>query len=85
MVFEALRSNVGYTGTGSVCYSFSRNDGSAMSPVTRRGGYGHLLGDEGSGYYIGKQAVVDVLSACEKGLPLTAEQLDVDGFRTDVP
>ncbi len=39
-------------GTGSVCY------GKNMSGCSvRAGGWGHLVGDEGSGYWMGKEAV----------------------------
>jgi len=43
-------------GTGAIC--FGKN---ADSPVVRSGGWGYLLGDEGSGYYVGQQAIIAAL------------------------
>ncbi|MCM0649025.1 transcriptional regulator [Clostridium swellfunianum] len=40
------------SGTGSICYG-RNNEGDAK----RAGGWGHLIGDEGSGYYIGINAI----------------------------
>ncbi|MBN2417318.1 hypothetical protein JXO52_15890 [bacterium] len=41
------------SGTGSICFGM-KEDGT----VIRSGGWGYLLGDEGSGYYIGNTAVI---------------------------
>lgn len=43
-------------GTGSVCFGRSQNE------WYRVGGWGHLFGDEGSGYYIGKLAIQHALA-----------------------
>ncbi|MBN2008642.1 hypothetical protein JW960_04760 [candidate division KSB1 bacterium] len=43
-------------GTGAIC--FGRNSGGR---VVRSGGWGYLLGDEGSGYYIGREAILAAL------------------------
>ena len=40
------------SGTGSVCYGKNKGGKGAMA-----GGWGHLLGDEGSGYGIGRDAI----------------------------
>lgn len=40
------------SGTGSICYG--RND---KGELCRCGGWGHIIGDEGSGYYIGLRAL----------------------------
>jgi glucosamine kinase len=39
-------------GTGSIAYGLDRRGG-----VARAGGYGHLLADEGSGFWLGRQAL----------------------------
>ncbi|HKF75078.1 MAG TPA: BadF/BadG/BcrA/BcrD ATPase family protein [Candidatus Dormibacteraeota bacterium] len=49
-------------GTGSVAYG-SAADGSEA----RAGGWGHLLGDEGSGYWIVRQAIRQVLAERDRG------------------
>ncbi|MCR8854481.1 N-acetylglucosamine kinase [Lysinibacillus fusiformis] len=38
-------------GTGSIVYAVQQNS------ISRMGGWGYLLGDEGSGYYIGQEAL----------------------------
>ena len=44
------------SGTGSVAYACDGN-----KDCVRVGGWGHIVGDEGSGYWIGKQAISSVL------------------------
>ncbi|WP_409345519.1 N-acetylglucosamine kinase [Paenibacillus sp. MBLB4367] len=45
-------------GTGSIIYGINEQGVSA-----RAGGWGHRVGDEGSGYWIGKQAITAILKA----------------------
>ncbi|OKP89355.1 hypothetical protein A3842_04530 [Paenibacillus sp. P3E] len=54
------------SGTGSICYGYSP-DGSCH----RTGGWGHLLGDEGSGYRIGLRAVQTVMRSHDAAQPPT--------------
>ncbi len=51
-------------GTGSVAYGRTREGHEA-----RAGGWGHLLGDEGSAYWIAREAVRRVLRAADAGDP----------------
>lgn len=46
------------SGTGAICYAF---DGE--STIVRTGGWGHRAGDEGSGYWIGRQIVKSIFRA----------------------
>lgn len=46
------------SGTGAVCYAFDGED-----TIVRTGGWGHRVGDEGSGYWIGRQIVKSVFRA----------------------
>lgn len=55
-------------GTGSIVYAITKN-----LQVSRVGGWGYLLGDEGSGYYIGQEA-----------LRIIAQHYDVFGMNGDV-
>ncbi len=48
------------SGTGSIA-SGLKHDGS----IVRAGGWGHLLGDEGSGYWIGSQGLIRGISSSE--------------------
>ena len=55
------------SGTGSIAYGRnSRNEGA------RAGGGGHVLGDEGSGYWIGRAALRAVLREADRRGPRTA-------------
>ena len=60
-------------GTGSIAYG--RN---AAGEAARAGGWGHMIGDEGSGYWIGREALAAVMRAADGRGPetrLTAEIL----------
>lgn len=54
-------------GTGSICFGRA-DDGS----VARSGGWGHLIGDEGSGYALGRDALIAVAKAWDGYGPQTA-------------
>lgn len=54
-------------GTGSIAYA--RN---AQGLAARAGGWGHILGDEGSGYWIGRRALRAVTRAADGRGPATA-------------
>ncbi|HEY2432554.1 MAG TPA: BadF/BadG/BcrA/BcrD ATPase family protein [Vicinamibacterales bacterium] len=54
-------------GTGSICYG--RND---RREAARAGGWGFVLGDEGSGYWIGRAALRAVLRQADRRGPATA-------------
>lgn len=49
-------------GTGSICYGIDKNGNNL-----RIGGWGYLLGDEGSGYYIGRTALNEVIKNYDRG------------------
>lgn len=51
-------------GTGSVAWG--RND---AGDTARAGGWGYLLGDEGSGYWVTREAVRHALHQADRGLP----------------
>ena len=55
------------SGTGSI--SYGRN---AKGEAARSGGWGYVLGDEGSGYWIGRAALRAVLKEADKRGPATA-------------
>jgi len=55
------------SGTGSIAYGRNRDNAAARS-----GGWGHVLGDEGSGYWIGRRAVRAVARAADGRGPATA-------------
>ena len=58
-------------GTGSVALSFVKNAFGRPIFHQRAGGYGSLLGDEGSGYHVGKMMIGEVLDAFDRDLPST--------------
>jgi glucosamine kinase len=53
-------------GTGSIAYG--RN---ARGEAARAGGWGHMIGDEGSGYWIGREALAAVMRARDGRGPST--------------
>lgn len=53
-------------GTGSIAYGVNRDRFAA-----RAGGWGHVLGDEGSGYWIGRQALMAVVREADGRGPAT--------------
>jgi N-acetylglucosamine kinase-like BadF-type ATPase len=55
------------SGTGSICYG--RN---GSGEAARSGGWGYVLGDEGSGYWIGRAALRAVLRQADRRGPDTA-------------
>src|SRR6478736_6740282 len=54
-------------GTGSIAYG--RN---ARGEAARAGGWGHMIGDEGSGYWIGREALAAVMRGADGRGPETA-------------
>jgi len=59
-------------GTGSIAYG--RNAG---GQAARAGGWGHMVGDEGSGYWIGREAVAAVMRAADGRGPATRLSEDI--------
>jgi N-acetylglucosamine kinase-like BadF-type ATPase len=59
-------------GTGSITYG--RN---AAGEAARAGGWGHMVGDEGSGYWIGREAVTAVMRAGDGRGPTTRLTADI--------
>jgi N-acetylglucosamine kinase-like BadF-type ATPase len=59
-------------GTGSIVYG--RN---AAGQAARAGGWGHMIGDEGSGYWIGREALAAVMRAADGRGPDTALAAEV--------
>jgi N-acetylglucosamine kinase-like BadF-type ATPase len=60
------------SGTGSIVYG--RN---ARMEAARAGGWGHMIGDEGSGYWIGREALTAVVRARDGRGPATRLTEDV--------
>lgn len=55
------------SGTGSICYGRDEHGRAARS-----GGWGHVLGDEGSGHWIGRRALAAVVRHADGRGPATA-------------
>src|SRR5262245_54936780 len=62
-------------GTGSIVYG--RN---AAGEAARAGGWGHMIGDEGSGYWIGREALAAVMRGADGRGPKTALTADILGL-----
>ena len=59
-------------GTGSIVYGRNANFDAA-----RAGGWGHIIGDEGSGYWIGREALAAIMRAVDGRGPATKLAQDV--------
>jgi glucosamine kinase len=59
-----------YAGTGSVAYAINEN-----SEAHKIGGWGYLLGDEGAGYWIGREAIRLSLFEIENKVKITEDSL----------
>jgi N-acetylglucosamine kinase-like BadF-type ATPase len=69
------------SGTGSICYGRNR-----AGEAARSGGWGYVLGDEGSGYWIGRAAVRAVLrEADQRGKRTALTPLLLEHFKVDKP
>ncbi|KAL3485143.1 hypothetical protein BJX62DRAFT_243259 [Aspergillus germanicus] len=76
--YPTVRSAIALiAGTGSVAMRYTIQPGSSEpTRVARSGGWGHLLGDEGGGYAIGREAIRHTLRAVEdERLGLRCESL----------
>ena len=64
-------------GTGSIAYGINHEGYAA-----RAGGWGHVIGDEGSGYWIGRHALLAVMRAADGRGPKTGlTELVLDHFQ----
>lgn len=67
------------SGTGAICFG-KAEDGS----VVRCGGWGYLLGDEGSGFFLGQQAIIAALKDLDgRGQKTTLGKRIVEFFELD--
>ncbi|KAK1223163.1 hypothetical protein PQX77_013968, partial [Marasmius sp. AFHP31] len=62
---------VAISGTGCIAYSYTISGVSLPRPTGRSGGWGYLIGDEGSGYGIGRETLRAVLSARDRSSTCT--------------
>ncbi|KAI2683103.1 hypothetical protein CBS147355_2243 [Penicillium roqueforti] len=53
------------SGTGSVATAFRKDSDGHVVEVRRTGGWGHLIGDDGSAFYIGKKALQALLTSID--------------------
>ncbi|MCO5584901.1 hypothetical protein L7F22_038833 [Adiantum nelumboides] len=57
---------VAIAGTGSIVMSFRRKRNGMLGVLGRVGGFGWLIGDEGSGYSVGRTAVREILDLTDR-------------------
>lgn len=64
------------SGTGAICFSFNGEK------TVRAGGWGHRVGDEGSGYWLGQQVAKAIFRAADgRGEPTILTDLVLSGNR----
>lgn len=70
---------VAISGTGSITVSFKLNADGTLEELGRVGGWGWLLGDEGSGFYVGRETVREILTRADQakltGVPVSPSTL----------
>lgn len=84
---EISSSLVVIAGTGSIAIRYAYNNTDIVPRrVARAGGWGHLLGDEGAGYAIGRQAIrktlfsLDNINLSERKSGLSSLELKIVNF-----
>ncbi|KAL9934553.1 hypothetical protein V8E36_006328 [Tilletia maclaganii] len=75
-------------GTGSIVTSFRRDEhvaggGAVLQPIGRSGGFGWLLGDEGSGFAVGREAIRRVLDRADRERLLAYDDGGAEGKGDD--
>lgn len=63
---EAESAVVVIAGTGSNVSAFRKGKGGVLEDSGRIGGWGWILGDEGSGFHVGKETLRWILSSCDR-------------------
>jgi N-acetylglucosamine kinase-like BadF-type ATPase len=53
-------------GTGSICVSFKAREDGKLEELGRVGGWGWILGDEGGGFHVGREAIRQILSETDR-------------------
>ncbi|KAL5638147.1 hypothetical protein ACGC1H_005003 [Rhizoctonia solani] len=72
---EAKSAIVVIGGTGSNCVSFKKKEGQVgLEELSRSGGWGWILGDEGSGFYVGRTAVRYILTQWDRASLYTSSE-----------
>ncbi|CAE6470239.1 unnamed protein product [Rhizoctonia solani] len=72
---EAKSAIVVIGGTGSNCVSFKKKEGQiGLEELSRSGGWGWILGDEGSGFSVGRTAVRYVLTQWDRASLYTSSE-----------
>ncbi len=66
-----------YAGTGSIAMYID-----AQGKIFRAGGWGYLLGDEGAGYWIGREAIRAVLFTLESGSLISPYSLEAEVLKS---
>ncbi|PWN48063.1 hypothetical protein IE53DRAFT_320088 [Violaceomyces palustris] len=65
--YPSIRSGVVViAGTGSIVMSFKEEEDGTLTTLNRVGGFGWLLGDEGSGFWVGRDALRYVLDQADR-------------------
>ncbi|CAK7224380.1 hypothetical protein SBRCBS47491_005529 [Sporothrix bragantina] len=65
-VYDSVQGGLSViAGTGSVAVAMRKTENGAVEPLSRAGGWGHLLGDHGSAFDVGRRALQAVLAEVE--------------------
>ncbi|KAI8974012.1 hypothetical protein BD414DRAFT_187811 [Trametes punicea] len=62
------------SGTGGIVVSFKQGQGAGLEELGRVGGWGWILGDEGGGFHVGREAVRQILWDADRASVYPPEQ-----------
>jgi len=71
-------------GTGSIAVSFRIEQTGSLQELGRVGGWGWLLGDEGSGYHVGREAIREILRRADRASLATTTASTASDVNTPV-
>ncbi|CDO77029.1 hypothetical protein BN946_scf184403.g4 [Trametes cinnabarina] len=71
------------SGTGGIVVSFKQGEGARLQELGRVGGWGWILGDEGGGFHVGREAVRQILWDADRASVYPPEQRNTSSTLKD--
>ncbi|KAI9064548.1 hypothetical protein FKP32DRAFT_1591366 [Trametes sanguinea] len=71
------------SGTGGIVVSFAQGEGARLHELGRVGGWGWILGDEGGGFHVGREAVRQILWDADRASVFPPAQRNTDSTLKD--
>ncbi|TBU40767.1 hypothetical protein BD309DRAFT_899312 [Dichomitus squalens] len=71
------------SGTGGIVVSFKQGQGAGLEELGRVGGWGWILGDEGGGFHVGREAIRQILWDADCASVVAPERRNTDSTLKD--